>query len=749
MRIYVFILVVFFHINLFAQNSFYDVDHVSEIRLSFYDSNWDYILDSFYVQGDNQRILSNIIIDGDSYDSVGVRYKGFSSVSVNTTKNPFNIELDYIIDNQDHKGVNKLKLSNVIHDPSFIREVLSYEIIRKYMPASLANFANVYINDTLWGLYVNVENVDDNFLIESFDDRYDAFFKCNPENLNIQSGGENSNLSNTHGSDSINYYSYYDLRSDYGWEKLYNLIDTLNNHVSSVDHVLNVDRSLWMHALNYSLVNFDSYIGYSQNYYLYRNQSHQFNPIMWDLNMSFGTFRLTDASSLYFSGFDISQAQEIDPLTHYNYMSISPRPLMTKLFEDQRLRKMYIAHIRTIIQENFMNQNYYARGQYLQSLIDNHVQNDVNKFYSYSDFLLNLTDQVSIPFGICPGITQLMNARSNYLSNYYGYSGHPLILNHAYSPQNFVLGDDLWVTSEVSDANHVFLYYRFGHNQRFQSLEMYDDGSHNDGMAGDGTYGVKLSNISNSFDYYFYADNDSAGYFLPERAAYEYFSAGSNVSSGDLVINEVMSRNVSTVTDPSGSYDDWIELYNTTSTPLSTNNLYLTDNPANLLKWKLPNHVIPPYGYFVIWADEDGGQGQNHANFRLTNLGEQVILSNADTSYIDDVFAPTQPDDISYARLPNGTGSFTMLSPTFNKNNDPNSLDDNIRLHKLDVFPTLFSDRINIRNQDMDYVVVDALGNVLYVGSKDLLETSSWDNGVYFIYLEEDPLFSIKLVKIH
>ena len=155
---------------------------------------------------------------------------------------------------------------------------------------------------------------------------------------------------------------------------------------------------------------------------------------------------------------------------------------------------------------------------------------------------------------------------------------------------------------------------------------------------------------------------------MPERAAYEYFSTGSNVSSGDLVINEVMSRNVSTVTDPSGSYDDWIELYNTTSTPLSTN------NPANLLKWKLPNHVIPPYGYFVIWADEDGGQGQNHANFRLTNLGEQVILSNADTSYIDDVFAPTQPDDISYARLPNGTGSFTMLSPTFNKNNDPNSL---------------------------------------------------------------------------
>ena len=52
------------------------------------------------------------------YDSVGVRYKGFSSVSVNRVKNPFNIKLDYIIEGQDHQGIDKIKLSNVISDPS-------------------------------------------------------------------------------------------------------------------------------------------------------------------------------------------------------------------------------------------------------------------------------------------------------------------------------------------------------------------------------------------------------------------------------------------------------------------------------------------------------------------------------------------------------------------------------------------------------------------------------------------------------
>ena len=42
--------------NSFSQNSFYAVDSVREIRISFYNTNWDYLLDSFYVIGDNDRI---------------------------------------------------------------------------------------------------------------------------------------------------------------------------------------------------------------------------------------------------------------------------------------------------------------------------------------------------------------------------------------------------------------------------------------------------------------------------------------------------------------------------------------------------------------------------------------------------------------------------------------------------------------------------------------------------------------------
>jgi spore coat protein CotH len=408
----------FIHFNSSCQSNFYDIDSIRDIRIYFYNSNWDELLDSLYILDNNDRILADLIIDGNDYDSVGVRYKGFSSVSVNRIKNPFNIKMDYVIEGQDHNGVDKIKLSNVIQDPSFIREALSYEIARKYMPSSQANFANVYVNDTLLGLYTNVEAVNKSFLINHFDNKYNTFFKCNPENIDIQIGGENSNLSNSHGLDSVDYEPYYTIKSDYGWEELYNFIDTLNNFPDSLNNTLNIDRTIWMHALNYSLINFDSYIGYAQNYYLYKHITNQFNPILWDLNMSFGSFRLTDASQLYFNGFDITQAQQMDPLVHHNFISVSPRPLLRNIFSYERNRKIYLAHIRTIINENFINQNYFIRGQYLQNLIDQDVQNDTNKFYSYSNFIDNLIDPVSIGTSICPGIKQLMDARSNFLISY-------------------------------------------------------------------------------------------------------------------------------------------------------------------------------------------------------------------------------------------------------------------------------------------------------------------------------------------
>ena len=138
------------------------------MELTFAESNWDALLDQLVSEGNEERLLGSVTINGIAYDSVGVRYKGNSSYRDNQVKNPLNIKLDYIIDDQEHEDYGSLKLANAYKDPSFIREVLGYEIARNYFPASQANFANVYINGTHLGLYTSDQDVDKHFMRTHF-----------------------------------------------------------------------------------------------------------------------------------------------------------------------------------------------------------------------------------------------------------------------------------------------------------------------------------------------------------------------------------------------------------------------------------------------------------------------------------------------------------------------------------------------------------------------------------------------------
>ena len=600
--------------NLFSQIDFYDINTVREIKITFTETDWDAQLDAFYTADQGERFIGSVEVDGVSFDSVGIRYKGYSSASITRVKNPFNIKLDYIIEGQNYNGIEKIKLSNVIQDPSFVRESLSYEVARKYMPASKANYANLYINNVLIGIYTNVESVEDDFLLNHFGSNDYTFIKGNPVDLDLT--GENANLGNSPGTNVADYDSLYALRSRSGWDKLYGLIDTLNNNIENIESVLNVDRTLWMHALNYSMINFDSYVGYAQNYYLYEDDNGQFNPILWDLNMSFASYRLADAS-IHYNGFTIQEAMEMDPLLHHNNISVYPRPLMRNLFANDRYRKQYLAHIRTIMAENFNNGDYASRAQAMQTLIDGDVAADTNKFYSYNDFQNNLITTVS-DFVDYPGITELMDARSTYLSSYPGMNYEPVINTVNTSLTAITLGDDMYITAQVDSADTVILAYRYGANAVFEKVYMLDDGTQNDGAAGDSLYGIMLTGIGNNVQYYIYAENDSAGVFSPKRAAYEYCSIeGASITPNQLVINELMSENENTVMDEHEDYNDWIEIYNPTPYDISTKGLYLTNEYWTLDKWAMPDKVVKSKEYMIIWADEEPNESLLHTTFKL------------------------------------------------------------------------------------------------------------------------------------
>jgi hypothetical protein len=140
--------------------------------------------------------------------------------------------------------------------------------------------------------------------------------------------------------------------------------------------------------------------------------------------------------------------------------------------------------------------------------------------------------------------------------------------------------------------------------------------------------------------------------------------------SAQVVINELMASNSSTAADQDGEYDDWIELFNNTGSAYDLTGHFLTDTNSDLTRWQFPNGTsISGNGFLIVWADGDTLQTGLHANFRLSADGEEVLLVNPSGKVIDEVIFGPQSTDRSYARVPNGTGPFSIQRPTFNASN--------------------------------------------------------------------------------
>jgi hypothetical protein len=131
----------------------------------------------------------------------------------------------------------------------------------------------------------------------------------------------------------------------------------------------------------------------------------------------------------------------------------------------------------------------------------------------------------------------------------------------------------------------------------------------------------------------------------------------------NVVINEFMALNDSTLTNKLGKYEDWIELYNTNSFNVPLKGWYLTDDAGNLKKWKFPTNAITTIasnGFLLVWADDKSYSVTNnelHTNFKLSGDGEYLALVKPDGATVVSAYAPTFPqqyDDMSYGIGTNG-----------------------------------------------------------------------------------------------
>lgn len=495
---------------------------IQEVRIQISYPNWDKKLDSLKNANPEARLLGTAWINGVRFDSVGVRYKGnssyFRSRKETFRKLPMNIKLDYKIKTQKLKnGQTTIKLSNAFLDPSFIRDPLAYAIIRNYMPAPLCNFTKVFLNDKFRGVYINTESIDEEFLQKHFETTSGFLVKCDPDNwkrIRSQSGcpkGENASLVYLNDSPGC-YDAFYEVDDPASWKPLLRLIKVLNRAPEDIEKVLDVDQTLWMHALNNAIVNLDSYTGsLSHNYYLWFDSTGVAHPLIWDLNMAFGGWR----RNFSFEQMKDEELVQYSPMAEFDNPK---RPLISKLLRTPLYRKLYVAHYKTILKEYLESGKWQAEAQAMLKEIDPWVKKDSLKLYTYEDFQQSLDKtMVSGPDRVI-GLRELMEKRARWLAKHAVFSKTPPAISEVKHAAN---GDNMLFTAKLDKAENGWLFYRQEKMFAFTRTALNDKGENGDARAGDGIFSALVPSEKVK-QYYVAAENAEAAATWPERASHEY-----------------------------------------------------------------------------------------------------------------------------------------------------------------------------------------------------------------------------------
>ena len=507
-----------------APGGVFDVSVLRDMDLVFENPNYHSVLINAFFSNPSYRIPATLTFNGESYDSVGVRYKGNSTFCLpldqGVPKVPYNIDLNHFIPGQKLENLKKVKLANAWMDPTFAKEITAANIYRKYLPTPEVNLVRFNVQGDYLGIYAHTESVDKQFLQKHFSEKDGVFFKCDPVQVFCGGGDEYGSPDlKWLGSDSSNYYNSYDLKSESGWGELMGLIQTLNSDFDNLGEVLNVDRVLWAFAVNSAILNLDTYNGYYiHNFYLYQTEDGLFQMIPWDFDNAFA------GAILGWEYFEPELVYNFD--TYGTQFTPNERPLLQKLLAEPLYKKQFDAHLRTILNESLLDTASIRDDvSQLHDVAYNAVLEDNNKAFSMTQFSSNVEDDLWTNWGF-GGIMSMVDARNNYLAGLSTMAmPRPEISNMTLS--NGILTVDVSLASQVDVMATTSV-----HNSKFETFAMYDDGTNGDLVANDNTYTSNLPYVvsGDAVKFYIRAQNSSNMQLLPERAEYEFFIYDPNAS---------------------------------------------------------------------------------------------------------------------------------------------------------------------------------------------------------------------------
>ncbi|MFK8104489.1 MAG: CotH kinase family protein, partial [Saprospiraceae bacterium] len=427
------------------------------------------------------------------------------------------------------------------------------------------------------------------------------------------------------------------------------------------------------------------------NFYLYENPlTGKINYLPYDLDNTLG---------IDWIGIDWTTRNI------YNWAnSFGPRPLYKRLLSISEYKNRLSYYFSKAMETVYRTENLFPHIDSLKMKMDPwralDVYADEDYGFDYNDyngaFTHGLGNQVA------HGLRGFITARRNTalaqldLKNIF-----PIITERKHNYPNPT--QEIVIKAKLEDDGFlatVTLQYYLDGSTNLTTVEMYDDGLHQDELAGDGIYAAILPALETEsiLQYSIQATDDTGLESQSPKCDFAPIFIGH--STYQLSINEVMASNTDAITDEFGEYEDWIEIYNAGAYPVFLGDKYLSDDLAQPDQWQLPDVTIQPGDFLLFWADKDEKQSLYHANFKLSADGEFVGLfdrANNNFAVIDSVSFPSLDSNEVYARLPNGTGDFQFITATPGESNEFVVSQNNLAMPSFRVFPNPTSDILQLQ----------------------------------------------------
>ncbi|WP_296694287.1 CotH kinase family protein [Ruminococcus sp.] len=141
-------------------------------------------------------------------------------------------------------------------------------------------------------------------------------------------------------------------------------------------------------------------------------------------------------------------------------------------------------------------------------------------------------------------------------------------------------------------------------------------------------------------------------------------------AASGVTINEVCPKN-STYAAPDGGMYDWVELFNSSGSPVDISGWGLTDKAETPYRFTIPSGtVLQPNQGKVFFCDGTAGEtNASIAPFGLSTSGETLTLTDASGNIASQITFGDMAKDTSYGQYPDGSGEFYVMSSTPGKNN--------------------------------------------------------------------------------